>query len=339
MASGRPPLRSAVIEYHIATTAHGLDRYGRRPVGRRRCFKSLAPEAVMSKQGNGNSDVELEATGSASLEAPANHPRSIRASAAALRSLSKEFGPTYAMMAVGRELAGWIPAQLDERMLVVEGDRGVLGPAHRRWAQHSVATNREIWSHWEWSNRGEEWTASPDWKQSVIDDVLRPAIPDGGTVLEIGPGAGRWTVALHQRAERLILVDITDTTLELCRELLGDPPDVSYVRTDGSGLRDIATDSLDAVWSFDAFVHIAPLDVAAYLKEIGRTLRGGGIALIHHSGRRDSLGWRSPMTAGLFANLASAGGLVVERQFDKWAGGRFGVDRQGDVLTQLRRPR
>ena len=43
------------------------------------------------------------------------------------------------------------------------------------------------------------------------------------------------------------------------------------------------------------------------------------------------------MTAALFANLARERGLVVERQFDTWAGGRYGVRRQGDVVTQLRR--
>jgi SAM-dependent methyltransferase len=279
-----------------------------------------------------------DAASSPSAEAPAHHPRSTRASAASLRSLSREFGAAYALMAVARKLAAWLPDQLDDQMLAIEGRRGVLGPAHRRWAQHSVARNREVWSHWEWSRGGEEWTASPEWKQTLIDDVLVSVVPAGGTVLEIGPGAGRWTAALHELAERLILVDITDTTLELCRELLGDPENVTYVRTDGAGLRDIATASLDAVWSFDAFVHIAPLDVAAYLKEIGRTLRPGGVALIHHTGRRDRLGWRSPMTAGLFASLAREGGLTVERQFDRWAGGRFGVDRQGDVLTRLRRP-
>ena len=284
----------------------------------------------------GSVDVDLGGS-TGSHEAPGNLPRSMRATAANVRSLTEQFGIAYLVIAAGRKLAGWLPDRLDDRLVAIEGRRGELGPAHRRWAQHSVATNREIWSGWEWSGGGEEWTASSDWKQSVIDDVLEQVIPPGGTILEIGPGAGRWTEALHRRADRLILVDITDTTLELCRELLGDPPHVTYVRTDGAGLRELATDSLDAVWSFDAFVHIAPLDVASYLREIGRTLRAGGVALIHHTGRRDRAGWRSPMTATLFANLARDGGLTVERQFDRWAGGRFGVDRQGDVLTLLRR--
>ena len=285
----------------------------------------------------GSVSVDLDGTTGPSDEAPGNLPRNIRTTAANVRSLTEQFGLAYTVMAAGRKLAGWVPDRLDDHLLAIEGRRGELGPAHRRWAQHSVATNREVWSGWEWSGGGEEWTASIDWKRSVIEDVLEQVMPVGGTILEIGPGAGRWTEALHGRADRLILVDITDTTLALCRELLGDPPDVSYLRTDGASLREVATGCLDAVWSFDAFVHIAPLDVASYLGEIGRTLRPGGTALIHHTGRRDRAGWRSPMTAALFANLAREGGLTVERQFDTWAGGRFGVDRQGDVLTLLRR--
>lgn len=265
-----------------------------------------------------------------------NIARDRRATLDKLRAFGREFGPAYAALAVSRKAAGWLPERIDDRMLAIEGRRGVMGPAHRRWTQHSVTTNREVWSGWEWEGGGEEWTASEAWKASLVSDVLEPTMPAGGTILEIGPGAGRWTGALHARAAELILVDITDTTLELCRERLGDPPNVTYVCTDGTGLRDVATASVDAIWAFDAFVHIAPLDVASYLADIRRVLCSGGIAVIHHTGRRDPKGWRSPMSAALFANLARERGLVVERQFDTWAGGRYGVRRQGDVVTQLR---
>lgn len=266
-----------------------------------------------------------------------NIARDHRATLQKFASYGREFGPGYAALAVSRKLAGWLPERIDDRMLAIEGRRGVMGPAHKRWTQHSVTTNREVWSSWEWEGGGEEWTASEAWKASLIADVLEPTMPAGGTILEIGPGAGRWTDALHQRASELILVDITETTLELCRERLGDPGNVAYVCSDGTGLRGVATDSVDAIWAFDAFVHIAPLDVASYLTEIRRVLRAGAIAVIHHTGRRDPKGWRSPMSAALFGNLARERGLVVERQFDTWAGGRHGVRRQGDIVTQLRR--
>ena len=271
-------------------------------------------------------------------EAPAPHPRDVGATLRKLSSFGRDFGPGYAVLSLARRAAGWLPDRIDERMLAIEGRRGVLGPAHRRWTQHSVTTNREVWSTWAWEQGGEEWTASEAWKASLVAHVLDPTMPRGGTILEIGPGAGRWTEALHERADELILADITDTTLELCRERLGDPPNVTYVRTDGSGLRDVASGTVDAVWAFDTFVHVAPLDVAGYLADLRRVLRDGGVAVIHHSGRRDRDGWRAPMTGALFAALARERGLVVERQFDTWDGGRFGVRTQGDVVTQLRLP-
>lgn len=267
---------------------------------------------------------------------PAPHPRDAAATMRKLSSFGRDFGKGYAVLALSRKVAAWLPEKIDERMLAIEGRRGVLGPAHRRWTQHSVTTNREIWTTWAWERGGEEWTASEAWKQSLIEHVLDPTMPRGGTILEIGPGAGRWTETLHARAEHLVLADITDTTLGLCRERLGDPPNVSYVRTDGSGLRDVASDSVDAVWAFDTFVHIAPLDVAGYLADVKRVLRDGGQAVIHHSGRRDSEGWRAPMTGALFATLAREAGLGVERQFDTWDDERYGVRKQGDVMTQLR---
>lgn len=271
-------------------------------------------------------------------EAPA--PPSPRRGSALLklRELSKDFGLSYATLAGARELAALLPARIEGALLDMEGRKGVLGPAHRRWSEHSVTTNRYIWSTWDWSDQGEEWTASPEWKASLIDAVLRPALTGSGVILEIGPGAGRWTEALHELAAHLILVDITDTTLELCRERLGDPENVTYVRSDGTTLREIASTSIDAIWSFDAFVHIAPVDVAGYVREIARVLRPDGAAMIHHTGRRERRGWRSPMSMALFANLARDCGLVVERQFDSWADGRYSVGLHGDIVSQLRRP-
>jgi 2-polyprenyl-3-methyl-5-hydroxy-6-metoxy-1,4-benzoquinol methylase len=107
---------------------------------------------------------------------------------------------------------------LEDRRLVVEQRRGVLGPAHRRWRANSSDENRRRWTGWDWSQRGEEWNVSEEWKQSLIEDVLERLIPVGATVVEIGPGAGRWSAALASRASRLILVDVSERPLELCRE-------------------------------------------------------------------------------------------------------------------------
>lgn len=223
-----------------------------------------------------------------------------------------------------------------------EQARAVLGPAHRAWGGNSAADNRDRWERWDWSSLGEEWTASREWKQGLIDDVLLPAIPAGGTVLEIGPGGGRWSVVLAARADRVVLVDVASRALKVVRERLGDADHVRYVRSSGNDLPGVEDASVDAIWSFDVFVHVAPLDQAGYLDEVARVLAPGGTAVIHHADGRNRgalpsrAGWRSPMSAGLFAALAHERGLRVERQLHSWSGGRHDLGAFADVITVLR---
>jgi SAM-dependent methyltransferase len=230
-----------------------------------------------------------------------------------------------------------------DRRLEREQARGVLGPAHRGWTENSALENRDRWERWDWSSLGEEWTASPEWKQGLVDDVLLPNIPAGGTVLEIGPGGGRWSEVLAARAHRLVLVDVAPRVLKIVRERLGDPDHVRYLRSSGSDLPGVEDASVDAVWSFDVFVHVAPLDQAGYLDQIARVLVPGGVAVIHHADGRNRgelpsrAGWRSPMSAGLFAVLAAERGLSVERQLSSWSDGRHDLGAFADVISVLRR--
>jgi SAM-dependent methyltransferase len=99
------------------------------------------------------------------------------------------------------------------------------------------------------------------------------------------------------------------------------------------------------VWSFDVFVHIAPLDQARYLMEVSRVLAPGGVAVIHHAdGRNRGLlpsrqGWRSPMSRRLFATLAAERKLTVDRQLDAWGPDkRYDLSAFHDAITVLRKP-
>ena len=256
----------------------------------------------------------------------------------------RRFGPRYVAAEAGLRAARRLGERLEDALLEIEGARGVLGPAHEAWRDNSPEENRRQWNQWDWSQLGEEWTASETWKQALVDEVLLPTIPAGGTVVEIGPGGGRWSVVLAPRAERLILVDVAQRPLELVRERLAGAGNVDYVLTDGSALTGVADASVDAVWSFDVFVHVAPRDQAAYLSEIARVLRPGGVAAIHHADGRNRgvapsrRGWRAPMTAELFGTLARERGLAVERVVRSWGGDRQALGAFGDAISVLRRP-
>jgi SAM-dependent methyltransferase len=233
---------------------------------------------------------------------------------------------------------------VEDHRLANEQRRGVLGPAHLRWSGNSPVDNRRKWSGHDWSGRGEEWNASPEWKQALIEDVLMRWIPEEGVALEIGPGAGRWSEALAARASRLVLVDVSGRSLELCRERFNGDVHIQYILSSGSDLPGVEEGSVDAVWSFDVFVHVAPSDQAAYLAEIARVLAPGGVAVVHHADGRNGgqlpsrHGWRSPMSRKLFAAFATECGLRVECQLDSWGpDGRYDLSAYADAITVCKR--
>ena len=269
-----------------------------------------------------------------------------RSTLTALVDRWRRFGPRHLAADAARRTARRVGDRMEDTMLDIEGARGVLGPAHRAWTDNSPDENRRRWNRWDWSQLGEEWTLSETWKQALVDEVLLPTIPPGGTVVEIGPGGGRWSVLLAARHERLVLVDVAQRPLDLVAERLREEgaENVEYVLTDGSTIAGVGDASVDAVWSFDVFVHVAPPDQAGYLGEIARVLRPGGVAAIHHAdGRNRGLlpsrrGWRAPMTAELFAALATERGLRVERVVRSFGDDQDALGGFGDAITVLRRP-
>ncbi len=124
----------------------------------------------------------------------------------------------------------------------------------------------------------------------------------------------------------------------MCRERFSGDTHIQYILSSGSDLPGVEDGSINAVWSFDVFVHVAPCDQAAYLGEIARVLTPGGVAVVHHSDGRNRgqlpsrHGWRSPMSRALFAALAVERGLLVERQLDSWGpNGRYDLSGYADA--------
>lgn len=200
---------------------------------------------------------------------------------------------------------------------------------------NTVEYNRSAWSDHDWSQGGEEWSPSPEWRESLMDEFLRPNVGQQAAIVEIGPGAGRWSTELLRHASHLYLVDITQTTLDICREKLGDGDGVSYLLSQGSSLPGVPDRSVGFVWSFDVFVHVAPDDQRRYLAECARVMKPGARGVIHHSGDGGMRGgWRSPMTTELFNRMLADSGLRVVGQSEAWGpDGQYRCTEPGDVIT------
>jgi SAM-dependent methyltransferase len=201
---------------------------------------------------------------------------------------------------------------------------------------NTPATAAEIWDLLPWEKEGgEEWTVSAEWKKTLVDEVLRTYIKPGTAVLEIGAGAGRWTEIIQPIARELFAVDVSVRALDLCKKKLSSAANTRFFLTRNAHLGFIQDRTIDAIWSFDVFVHINPEDTESYLSEVKRVLVPGGIAVIHHP-KEGALhgGWRSRMTGRLFAILLEKQGLTLIRQFDSWGeNGRFTFSSYCDCIS------
>jgi ubiquinone/menaquinone biosynthesis C-methylase UbiE len=244
----------------------------------------------------------------------------------------------------------------------------------RLTAMNSVARNLASWDRrYKWPQDGDEWNGQAiacgvpydEWKRVLADNLIDPYAAPGATILEIGPGHGRWTEYLVQRAGKMILVDLSPQCLDYCGRRFRELNKIECRLTDGSNLPADLSNSVDLVWSFDCFVHIRAADMRRYFREIARVLVPGGKAVIHHANRRDATlwlgflrafgktgtrsyraismgtseredGWRANVSAKLVVRMARAGGLLVLDQVSRWGEqGAYGVPRFNDRVTIL----
>ena len=199
--------------------------------------------------------------------------------------------------------------------------------------------NYKEWSNYDWSREGEEWTDSESWKNALVEDLIVPYIKPGSTVLEIGPGGGRWSVILAGLSARLILVDMTEKAIEHCKKRLQTFSNCVFHRNNGADLSFLNKESVDFVWSFDVFVHIAPADVEGYLEGLSNVMVKNGIGVIHHPSIGGVKGgFRSSVTNGLFCQLLKKNNFEIVRQLNAWGKNKeFSVHDYEDMITVFKK--
>lgn len=151
----------------------------------------------------------------------------------------------------------------------------------------TLEDNQRCWgSSYDWRQGGDEWSetwggSNMQWFGTILPRI-HPYLPTG-TVLEIGPGFGRWSQFIVNRCDHLILVDLSEKCIAACKERFRDRSHVQYHVNDGKALDCIDDHSIDFVFDFDSLVHAEADVVEAYLIQLGRKLKPGGAGFIHHS--------------------------------------------------------
>lgn len=153
----------------------------------------------------------------------------------------------------------------------------------------TIAENRKTWDGtYTWDTGGEEWaepwgTSSVQWSASLAPR-LQTFLP-ARLVVEVAPGAGRWTGFLLEQCDEYVGIDLSERCVERCRERFRAESRARFEVTDGRSLPTISDRSVDLCFSFDSLVHADPDVLSSYIGELARVLTDDGVAFIHHSNR------------------------------------------------------
>jgi ubiquinone/menaquinone biosynthesis C-methylase UbiE len=150
-----------------------------------------------------------------------------------------------------------------------------------------IDENLAVWNaSWDWSDRGDEWSAwwggTPAlWFGAILPRIHRFIPTDA--ILEIAPGYGRWTQFLKDVCGRLVLVDLAERSIDHCRQRFADDTNIEYHVNDGRSLDMVGDGSIDFAFSFDSLVHAESDVLEAYAVQLVRKLKPDGVGFLHHS--------------------------------------------------------
>ena len=190
-------------------------------------------------------------------------------------------------------------------------------------ARENVETCLRKWDNREyWENQiryGDGWSGSNEQAafntSKVVQTYLKPFIPDRALdILEIAPGGGRMTSELIPLCRSLVIVDVCEACIEICKERFKYSDNIEFYVNDGSSLEMVEDGSRDLIVSYDSFVHIDPEIIEIYVSQFAAKLRDFGVVWLTHSSRASEAEWRSDMSKEKMAAMAERHGLVTKAQ-------------------------
>jgi len=186
--------------------------------------------------------------------------------------------------------------------------------------------NRRVWGDAaNWIDRdkyGYQWSGGLKQAASDIsrfaDAFLKPYTNGryDHRVLEVSPGAGRFTAELIRYAARLDLLDMNHACLDICKERFKYYPlEIDFLHNDGQSCDILRERSYSLIASFDSMVHMHPDIIEGYICQLAPRLEPNGIMWLDHSGKgARSVGHRTDMTAGKMKAIGKACGLILLEQ-------------------------
>lgn len=121
----------------------------------------------------------------------------------------------------------------------------------------------------------------------VRDHFLTPYLSPTTTVVEIGPGGGRWTRYML-KARQVYAVEYHQEILSALKTNL-QAPNITYVKNNGDDFPNIQDGSIDFLFSFGTFVHLDIDIIDCYLRNMKPLLKHKSNIVIQYSDKTKPL--------------------------------------------------
>ena len=125
----------------------------------------------------------------------------------------------------------------------------------------------------------------------VKEKFLIPYLSSNTSVLEIGPGGGRWTQYMLE-TKHIYVVDYHQEILDELKSNF-DMPNMTFINNNGNDFPDIPEKSIDLLFSFGVFVHLDIDIIDNYLKNIKPLLHKKSNVIIHYSDKTKPMAKRN----------------------------------------------
>lgn len=136
--------------------------------------------------------------------------------------------------------------------------------------KRSVMIVGEAWKSSPYYMDAERWTFVFWEKGGIFRKMLDQM--DLEITLELACGHGRHAERVASLTSRLILMDIHEENLAVCRERLKEHDHIEYVLNNGYDFQPVSDSSLSAIFCYDAMVHFSQDIVQSYLYDAARVL-------------------------------------------------------------------
>lgn len=183
-----------------------------------------------------------------------------------------------------------------------------------RWGQKEKWESVDSWGY-NWSAAKER----PTYALSVgiAEQMLLPHLAGRRQlkILEVAPGAGRFTTELIRLAYEMYVLDMNQACIDICKERFKWYDNINYLVNDGVSCDMVPDVYFELIASFDSFVHIHPDIIRNYVHQFAKKLVPNGLIWIHHSAHGvNPVGHRTDMTDKKMQDFAADAGLFVEAQ-------------------------